>query len=148
LDGATRPQRPDRGWEHFEHVADIGVHGFGPDVDTAFEQAALAMSAVVTDPDSIRVDETVNVRCRAPDVDILLADWLNAIVFEMATRGMLFGDFHVRIEGQALEARIGGEKVDRARHEPAAEVKGATFSELQVRREDDGLWHARCVVDV
>jgi len=136
------------GWEHFEHIADIGVHGWGPDVATAFEQAALAMSAVVTDPAGIRTEDSVTIRCRAPDVEILLADWLNAIVFEMATRGMLFGRFEVHIDGQALEGRAFGEAVDRRRHRPAAEVKGATLSELKVQRDNDGLWHARCIVDV
>ncbi len=129
-------------------MADIGVHGFGPDVETAFEQAALAMSAIVTDPCTIRVARTVEVRCEAPDRELLLADWLNAIVFEMATRSMLFSEFSVEIEGQALKGRAGGEKVDRDRHQPAAEVKGATLSELQVRRDPGGMWHARCVVDV
>jgi len=148
LEEAAQFLQADRGWEHFEHVADIGVHGFGPDLETAFEQAALAMSAIVTDPGDIREMESVDIRCQAPDVELLLADWLNAIVFEMATRGMLFSHFKVRIDGVALEGQARGEKVDRGRHQPAAEVKGATLSELQVRCGDDGLWHARCVVDV
>ena len=31
---------------------------------------------------------------------------------------------------------------------PAIEVKGPTLTELSLRQADDGLWHARCVVDV
>jgi SHS2 domain-containing protein len=38
--------------------------------------------------------------------------------------------------------------VDVARHQPAVEVKGATFTELKVRRTDQGEWLAQCVVDV
>lgn len=136
------------GWDQFPHVADVGVHGFGPTPESAFEQAALALNAIVTDPASILARDTVHVRCSAPDIEMLLADWLNAVVYEMATRHMLFSVFKVTIDGPGLEGSLGGEAVDRNRHQPAAEPKGATLSELSVRQADDGVWHARCVVDV
>jgi SHS2 domain-containing protein len=145
---SERSSRPAAGWEHFEHVADVGVRGFGPDPDTAFEQAARAMTAVVCDSGDIRALENVDIRCEAPSLDILLADWLNAVVFEMATRRMLFSTFRVRIDGCRLEASIGGEAVDVARHRPATEVKGATLSELRVSEQPDGGWVAQCILDV
>ena len=37
-------------WEHFEHEADIGIRGIAPTLEQAFEQAAIAMTAVMTDP--------------------------------------------------------------------------------------------------
>lgn len=135
-------------WEHFTHVADIGVRGFGRSMDEAFEQAALAMTAVITEPGSVRAVQAVDIECQAPDPEILLADWLNALVFEMAIRHMLFSRFEVRIAGQRLSAKAWGEAVDNARHQPAAEVKGATLSELEVARDADGQWRAQCIVDV
>jgi len=114
----------------------------------AFEQAAVALTAVITEPSSVRPHHAVEIACEAPDPEILLADWLNALVFEMATRGMLFSSFEVHIEGRRLTARALGEPVDIGRHTPAAEVKGATLSELQVARDADGLWLAQCIVDV
>ena len=41
-------------WEHFSHGADVGVRGFGISVEEAFEQAALALSAVVGDISTVR----------------------------------------------------------------------------------------------
>jgi len=114
----------------------------------AFEQTALAMTAVITEPESVRCRCDVGITCEAPDRDILLADWLNALVFEMATRGMLFGRFEVTIDGNRLTARAQGEPVDIKRHHPAAEVKGATLSELEVTQDADGYWRAQCIVDV
>ena len=70
------------------------------------------------------------------------------IVFEMATRKMLFCDFNVRIRGNELNGEALGEKINVQRHAPAAEVKGATLSELKVRQEPDGLWLVQCIVDV
>jgi tRNA nucleotidyltransferase (CCA-adding enzyme) len=135
-------------WEHFFHVADVGVRGRGASMAQAFEQAAVALTAVIAEPAAIEPREAVDISCEAPDPGILLADWLNALVFEMATRGMLFGRFEVRTDGRRLTARAFGEPVDVERHSPAAEVKGATLSELEVAQDADGTWHAQCIVDV
>lgn len=136
------------GWDHFQHAADIGVHGWGVTQAEAFEQAALAMTAVVTDPTLVRQETAVDVACAAPDPEMLLVDWLNAWVYEMSTRKMLFSRFAVAFEDGRLQGRGWGEPLDRSRHHPAVEVKGATYTALGVGVEADGLWHARCVVDV
>lgn len=135
------------GWEHFAHGADIGVAGYGPTLSVAFEQAALALTAVITDQ-PVEARERVEVACAAPDVDYLLIEWLNAIVFEMATRQMLFGGYEVKIEDHELRGVLRGEPLDVKRHEPAVEVKGATYTALSVLRDASGRWVARCVVDV
>lgn len=134
-------------WEHFPHEADMGLRGVSQTMEGAFEQAALALSAVVTDPEGISATEAVQVRCESPDLEVLLVDWLNRVVYEMATRGMLFGRFQVSISGTTLMGRMWGEPVDTKRHRPAVEVKGATYTALRVAQED-GRWVAQCVVDV
>ncbi|TQV62849.1 MAG: archease [Halothiobacillaceae bacterium] len=134
-------------WEHFEHVADMGVRGFGPTPAEAFSQAALAMTATICEPDSINPRTAVPFELEDDDLDYLLLDWLNALVYEMATRRMLFGRFEVAIEDGQLRATAWGEPVDVARHQPAVEVKGATLTELSVQQIGD-QWVAQCVIDV
>ena len=135
-------------WEHFEHQADIGIRGFGTTPAEAFEQAALAMTAVVTDPREVRPEQEVVLRCAAANLELLLVDWLNAVLCEMGARRMLFGRFEVDLAGTRLTGRAWGEPVDPARHRPAAEVKGASYAALRVARGPDGLWVAQCIVDV
>jgi SHS2 domain-containing protein len=135
-------------WEHFPHAADIGIRGIGATREEAFEQAALALTAVVTDPANVRQRTAVHVEREAADQELLLIDWLNALIYDMATRKLLFARSAVRIEGARLVATAWGEPLDRARHRPAVEVKAATYSELSVARSDDGIWVAQCVVDV
>ncbi len=135
-------------WEHFAHGADIGVRGVGTTKSEAFEGAALALTAVLTDPDSVAVAASVEIHCEAADDEMLLVDWLNALIYEMATRDMLFGRFAVTITGNVLTATAWGEPVDRARHHPAVEAKGATYTALSLARRNDGMWVAQCVVDV
>lgn len=136
------------GWEHFPHGADVGLCGYGPTLAAAFEQTALAMTAAIVDPDSIEPSRKVEIVCEAPDPELLLVDWLNSLVYEMATRGLVFGRFAVRIEGNKLSGSAWGEVLSRERHAPTVEVKGATYTALSVAREPGGNWVARCVVDV
>jgi tRNA nucleotidyltransferase (CCA-adding enzyme) len=146
--GPEMQQAAAPGWEHFRHVADIGVRGTGRSLAEAFEQAALAMTAVIVDPGDVAELGEVAIEVSAPDDELLLTEWLNALVYEMATRHMLFARFEVKIRGDSLSATAWGEPIDVARHQPTVEIKGATFTELRVWRSDDGLWHAQCVVDV
>jgi SHS2 domain-containing protein len=134
-------------WEHFAHEADIGVRGVGATREEAFEQAALAMMAVVVDPGTVRPTERVEFECEAADEELLLAEWLNRIVYEMSSRRMLFSRFSVHLEGLRLHGAAWGEPVDRERHQPAVEVKGATYTALRVAREG-GKWLAQTVIDV
>lgn len=134
-------------WEHFPHDADVGVRGFGATAAQAFEQAAQALTAVVTHT-KVRPQAAVRVSCDAPDLELLFVEWLNAIIYEMAVGHMLFGRFEVKIEDGKLEGALWGEPVDTERHSPACEPKGATYTALKVLKNADGLWSAACIVDV
>ena len=135
-------------WEHFPHQADIGVRGLGATLAEAFEQAALALTAVITDLAIVEPKEMIQLTCMAPNAELLLVDWLNSLNFEMITRNMLFSRFEVRLEGNRLTAQVWGEALEIARHRPAVEVKGATYTALKVAQQADGNWLAQCVVDV
>jgi SHS2 domain-containing protein len=134
-------------WEHFAHDADVGVRGRGVTAAEAFEQGACALTAVVTDAE-IEPRREVHVRCEAPDIELLFVEWLNAVIYEMAVGDMLFGRFAVRLAGRHLDGTLWGEPVDIARHSPACEPKGATYTALNVAQDGDGMWSAACVVDV
>lgn len=140
--------RADPGWEHFPHDADVGIRGTGDTPEEAFAQAAVAMTAVVTDPELVAPRDTVEIHCDNVDRTLLLVDWLNALIYEMATRKMLFREFHIRLHDAGLDAVAKGEAIDVARHQPAAEPKGATYTALRVDKDPAGRWLAQCIVDV
>ncbi|GAB4350842.1 MAG: archease [Gammaproteobacteria bacterium] len=135
-------------WEHFTHGADIGVRGIGRTPAEAFEQAAMALTGVITDPSTVAGSQHRSLACEAPDLEILLVDWLNGVITEMAVEGLLFGRYRVEIEKGRLKADLWGEPVDPARHRPAVEIKGATYTCLKVYEEPPGRWIAQTVVDV
>jgi SHS2 domain-containing protein len=127
----------------------MGLRATAATREELFEAMGEALTAVIVDdPAAIRIAETLVITCEAPDDALLLVDWLNALVCEMATRNMVFGSWDVSLDGRHLDARVGGEPVDRGRHRPAVEVKGATYTALSVRQDEQGIWHGECVVDV
>lgn len=134
-------------WEHFSHPADVGIRGVADTLERAFAETAYALMAVMCDPGTIRPLEAVDIRCEAPDVELLLAEWLNSLIYEMDVRKMLFSRFEVSITGLQLTAKIRGEKIDPRRHQTSVEVKAATYMELKVYKNNN-LWTAQCVVDV
>ena len=136
------------GWEHFSHAADIGIRGHGDTVETAFAQAALAMTAVICDVDTVNPASPREIHCEAPDLELLFVEWLNALIYEMAVEKMLFSRFEVQINELLLSATVWGEPIDRSRHQPAVEIKGATYTELEVEHTKDHNWVAQCVIDV
>lgn len=144
---ADHEAEPGRGWWHFHHGADIGVCGRGDTPAQAFEQAGVALTAVITEPGQVSGDRVVEIHCEAPDLELLFVDWLNSLIFEMVTRNLLFARFEVEISDSQLRGRAWGEPVDVPRHQPAVEIKGATYTALSVTRAAGG-WRACCVVDV
>jgi tRNA nucleotidyltransferase (CCA-adding enzyme) len=135
-------------WEHFDHGADIGIRGIGKTMAESFEQAATALTAVLTNPDNVLPCSEVRIECGADDPERLLVEWLNAVIYQMATRRMVFGRFRVELGKNRLWASAWGEEIDPVRHEPAVEVKGATYTSLYVGQNTDSTWMAQCVVDV
>ena len=134
-------------WEHFAHGADVGIRGIGATEAEAFEQAALALTAVVTDPSAVEPRVPREVQCTAPDHELLFVEWLNALIYLISADGMLFSRFSVEIDGDRLRGRAWGEALDPSRHHPEVEVKGATYTMLRVACSAHE-WIAQTVVDV
>jgi len=135
-------------WEHYSHPADIGIRGFGATKEEAFAQAALALTAIVADLETVEPKEEVKISCQEQDDEFLFVNWLNALIYEMATQRMLFSRFEVSVKNERLSARVFGEKINVKKHTPAVEVKAATYTDLKVGQSKNGDWVVQCVVDV
>jgi len=128
-------------------MADIGVRGYGNTLEEAFVEGAKALTSVVVDINILKTKQTVTTTCNAPSPELLFVDWLNAIIYEMDVRSMLFKAFQVSIENNTLKGILQGEIVIPAHHHPIVDIKGATYTALKVC-EKNGVWLAQCVIDV
>ena len=140
---------PEPYWQNYSHPSDTGIRGVADTKAGAFEQAAVALTAVITEPDSVKPSEKINITC-GPEYDdeLLFINWISSLIYEMSTRNMLFSRFEVTIEQGRLTAAARGEKIDREKHAPAVEVKAATYADLKVEKNSAGQWLAQCIVDV
>lgn len=135
-------------FETFEHGADIGIRGKGKTLSEAFENAAKSMfSLLVLDLDTIRPQKSAIISCESFDLEGLLVNWLNSLLAESDIKRLVFSHFTVKIQDFRLTGIAKGEPFNFSKHQRGVEVKGATFTELSVKRVED-LWIAQCVVDV
>jgi len=134
-------------YETFEHQADIGVRGFGATMEEAFANAAAAMYSVIVDIGRVEERESRSVHVSAGDPSQLLVEWLNALLAVSDIDRLVFSRFEARIRGNVLDGTAWGERLDRTKHDPNVEVKGATYHLLEVSTEN-GHYTAQCVVDV
>jgi SHS2 domain-containing protein len=135
-------------WEHFHYRSNIGVRGHGHTLASAFEQTALALTALTTDPAGLVKQAQVNITCEAADWELLLTDWLNSVVHQMTLRHMLFGRFRVQIEGNTLRASLWCQGVGESQTSLGLIVKGANETALKVFQHPNGDWTVECVLDI
>ena len=136
--------------ETFDHTADVGLRVRGEDLDDLFRTAAEGLvDYVVANREAVRDEVSAGVELRADSTLDLLFAWLNELIFRVETTHTLFARFDVRVaaDGLSLEAEVGGEPIDRARHVLDHEVKAATRHGLALGREGDG-WVAEIILDI
>lgn len=134
-------------YETFEHEADIGIRGFGNTMEEAFENAAVVMYSVMVNIARITPAEMRTVSVNASDHELLLVEWLNALLAISDMERMVFKKFEVKINDAELSGTAWGERLDHVKHEPKVEVKGATYHMLSVTKQNE-RYVAQCVVDV
>jgi SHS2 domain-containing protein len=138
-------------FETFEHKADIGVRGIGATEGKAFEECAKAMFGIIADLKKVEAEKFDGIELKAENLEELLVKFLNELLFLKDAKGMLYSKFKVYITsegpGFALHAKVGGGKIDAAKHSLRGDVKAATYHQLRVAKEGGGFV-AQCVVDV
>ena len=135
----------DSSWEHFDRGADVGLRGFGESQAVAFEQAALAMTALIVEPSGVEAREWFDLELVAADPPLLLTGWLNAVLTEMSAQRMVFCRFQVTLEGNALSARLAGEPLSIERHRLRADVRAASHADSIVSFEG-ARWMAQAIL--
>jgi SHS2 domain-containing protein len=135
-------------FEFVDHTGDLGVRVFGENLPRLFEQAALALTFIVTEPETIRVSEIHNLALEAKTDEELLIAWLNELVYLFDTQGLLFKEYDVlSVYDHRLEALARGEIYAESRHPIKTAVKAATYHQLKIEHHK-GLWTAQVIFDL
>lgn len=135
-------------FELIDHPADIGFRAYGTTLEELFATCAHALVAIVLDPSDIRPTKSFLIPAIGGDLESLLVNWLNEVLFEVDGRRVALGEFTIdRVSPTNVDCVARGEPRDRRRHPSRVIVKAVTYHQLKVERTADG-WVAEVYVDV
>ena len=129
-------------FEFLEHTADVYIRAHGKTMEEAYENAALAMFETITDTDQVAQSEADSIEVEAEDQYALLYNWLEALLVNSETKGMLYSKFQINswketAENFKIKAKIWGEKFDPQKHPQKVAVKAVTYHRMVIIREMD-----------
>ena len=129
-------------YEWRSHTAEVELAIDTESEEAVFAEAAVAFGELVGGDEPGEAAEH-DVTIEASDRDALLVQWLEELIFLADTQSFVPQDVRdIRLDGNGLRATLAGR---RAPLEPL--VKAATYHGLRFVQED-GVWHARVVLDV
>ena len=126
-----------KGFEILNHTADVGIIAYGADLRQAFANAARGLFSLITELDDVEEVLHRDAELTATDEESLLVGWLNELIYQFDTEGIIFKRFDIiRLDSTRLKARGYGEKVDKSKHKIKIGVKAATYHMLKVDKGD------------
>lgn len=132
-------------------IADVAFEAFGKNEEELFENAAFAVEEIMVDTKEVKQKVTKEVEVEAKDLETLLFDWLQELVYLKDAELLVFSSFDVKITkstgGFNLAGAVRGEKLDMKRHEFRADVKAVTWHMFELKKEKEG-WRCRVVLDI
>jgi SHS2 domain-containing protein len=127
----------DKKFEILEHTADTGIIAYGDELKEAFENAALGMFSIITDPAQIETNLSRVININSPSPKDLLISWLNEFIYLFDAENLIFCRFDIiHLDESNLSAVAYGEKVDLSRHELKTGIKAATYHMLKIEDTD------------
>src|SRR4030042_61844 len=123
-------------FELIEHTADMGLAAYGKNLSEAFANAAYGMFSIIAGLDAVKEVESRRVEISEDDLESLLFEWLNSLLYYFDVETLIFRRFDIMEFGDnRLVAVCYGEKYDPSRHHLQTGVKSATYHMLEVDRQ-------------
>jgi SHS2 domain-containing protein len=137
-----------KAFEVLDHTADIGIIAYGADIEELFSNAALALFSLITEPESVKEEFHLDLEVSSEDIDSLLIEWLNELIYLFDVKHILFNHFDIKsLTHNGLKATCYGEDFDPMKHKLKAGVKAATYHMLKLDKSDDGF-KAQVILDI
>jgi len=132
-------------------TADIAFKAYGKDINELFENSAMAMFNIMSNVSKVKQKIKKDVKCEAMDIQSLMFNWLNELLFLSDSESLIFSFFEVDIKKLdekkfVLNAICKGEKIDEKRHEINTHIKAATYHNMKIEKND--FWEAQVILDV
>ena len=137
-----------RRYEIVDHTADIGIKAYGKDMKELFENAAYGMFDIIADLEGLKASISVEIESKAPNYEELLINWLDDLIYNFYTKGIIFSEFNIGyLDSRHIEASVRGKHVGDNRSRLKTEIKAATFHELEIKETDKG-YEVQIIFDI
>ena len=135
-----------------EHTADAYIEAYGTSLEEAFENAAAAMTDVMTELEKVEAKTEESFVLEAQDEPALLYRWLEELLLEFELNDKLYSRFEVSCieetsEGFRLRAKAWGEKYDPERHLSKVGIKAATYHQMEILKDPKSVT-LRFILDI
>ncbi|NQT22996.1 MAG: archease [Candidatus Omnitrophica bacterium] len=135
-------------YEEIPHTADIALRVYGKDLRELFSNAAFGMFDIIADLSGLKKSVAVDVKLEAPSAEELLVSWLDELLYNFYTKGIIFFDFDIiDISSTRIMAHANGRHLGSNRNRLKTEIKAATYHDLTIK-EIDGRYSVDIVFDV
>ena len=133
-------------------TADVAFEARGKDLEELFLAAAdAAMNVMVSDLSTIDETDKLEFVVEHEELDLLLFNFLQELIFFKDARRLLLRVLSVAIEegisGFTLTARAAGEELNPEKHDLIVDVKAVTLYRFALQESADG-WTATVVLDI
>ena len=135
-------------FEIIDHTADIGIIAYGSDIKQVFANAALGLFNLMADLDNLKEGTKHEIELSAEDVEVLLVEWLNELIYISDVEHIIFKRFEINdLSNTKLKATCFGEKIKPGQHRLKREIKAATYHMLRLNKED-GSYKVQIIFDI
>ena len=136
-------------FEFLPHTADVKFLAYGKTLEEAFENAALATFATMTDIKKVKAKKKKIVSVQAHDYSSLLYSFLEDLLFLLDTENFCLSKITVSLsqkdDSLFLEAESYGDNVKN--YETHTLVKAVTYHEMTIQKLKK-LWVIQVILDV
>jgi SHS2 domain-containing protein len=144
----NRVRTVEKPFEIIDHTADIGIVAYGTDVKQVFANAALGLFNLMADLDKIKEDFQREIELSAEDVEVLLVEWLNELIYIVDVEHVIFKRFEIdELTSNQIRAKCFGEKIKPGQHKLKREIKAATYHMLKISKHN-GSYKVQVIFDI
>ncbi|UCD55066.1 MAG: archease [Candidatus Omnitrophota bacterium] len=131
-------------YEQIPHTADVAIRVYGKDLKELFINAAFGMFDIIADLEGLKSSVSIDVNLKAPSKEELLVSWLDELLYNFYTKGIIFFEFDISfLSEEQLMIKAYGRHIGENRNRLKTEIKAATYHDLNIKQSDKG-----CSVDI
>ena len=121
-----------------DHATDAFIEVTASSLTEAFKVAGDSVVDTILDNSKIEEKEERNIVVMGKDLNYLLYNWLEDLIYLIITEGFAIRKLNITLEKNekyTILAQIFGEDIDIKKHGFKVEIKSPTFHEMEIKQE-------------